>query len=84
MSMASSKTMTPHPLTARRVCAPPPLVRGEDKLAGWRGGGGSIFWKTPDTALYSTYVSTLWLYPSGNFSSLKYLMTTFPLVLLLQ
>jgi hypothetical protein len=21
--------------------------------------GGSIFWKTPDTALYSTYVSTL-------------------------
>ncbi len=22
-------------------------------------GGGSIFWKTPDAALYSTYVSTL-------------------------
>jgi hypothetical protein len=21
-------------------CVPPPLVRGEDKLAGWRGGGG--------------------------------------------
>ncbi len=40
--------------------APPPLVRGEGTLAGWRGGGGSIFWKTPDTALYSTYVSTLW------------------------
>jgi hypothetical protein len=39
---------------------PPPLVRGEDTLAGWRGGGGSIFWKTSDTALYSTYVSTLW------------------------
>ncbi len=37
------------------VCTPP-LVRGEDTLAGWRGGGGSIFWKTPDTALYSTYV----------------------------
>jgi hypothetical protein len=37
-----------------------PLVRGEDTLAGWKGGGGgSIFWKTPDTALYSTYVSTL-------------------------
>jgi hypothetical protein len=34
-------------------------VRGEDILAGWRGDGGSIFWKTPDTALYSTYVSTL-------------------------
>jgi hypothetical protein len=28
-------------------------------LAGRRGGGGSIFWKTPDTALYSTCVSTL-------------------------
>jgi hypothetical protein len=25
------------------------------------GGGGSIFWKTPDTALYSTKVSTLWV-----------------------
>jgi hypothetical protein len=30
-----------HPLTARRVCTipPPPLVLGEDTLAGWRGGG---------------------------------------------
>jgi hypothetical protein len=37
---------------------PPPLVRGEDTLAGWS--GGSIFWKTTGTALYSTYVSTLW------------------------
>ncbi len=32
---------------------PPPLVRGEDTLAGWKGGGGSIVRKTPDTALYS-------------------------------
>ncbi len=32
---------------------------GDDTLAGWRGGGGSIVWKTPDTALYSIYVSTL-------------------------
>jgi hypothetical protein len=38
---------------------PPPLVRGEDTLGGWRGGGGSIVRKTPDTALYSIYVSTL-------------------------
>ncbi len=30
------------------------------------GGGGSIFWKTPDTALYSTYVSTLWPYVSAD------------------
>jgi hypothetical protein len=28
------------PLTARRVCTPPPLVRREDTLAGWRGGWG--------------------------------------------
>jgi hypothetical protein len=32
---------------------PPPLVRGEDTLAGRRGDGGSIFWKVPDTDLYS-------------------------------
>jgi hypothetical protein len=45
---------TLHPLTARRV-------KGEDTLAGWRGGGGSIVRKTPDTSLYSIYVSTLCL-----------------------
>jgi hypothetical protein len=43
---------------------PPPLVLGEDTLARGRGGWGSIFWKTPDTALYSTYVNTLCLYSS--------------------
>ncbi len=64
--LASSKILTPHPLTARRVCNPPPLVKGEDTLAGWRGGGGSIVRKTPDTALYSIYVSTLWLIQSRN------------------
>jgi hypothetical protein len=53
------RNIDPPPLTARRVCTPLPLVRGEDKLAGWRGSGGSIVWKTPDTALYSIYVSTL-------------------------
>jgi hypothetical protein len=48
------KYCPPIPLTARRVCTPTPLVRGEDTLARGRGGGGSIFWKTSDTALYST------------------------------
>ncbi len=38
--LASSEKLTPHPLTARWVCTPPPLVRGEDTLDGWRGGGG--------------------------------------------
>jgi hypothetical protein len=54
------QNIDPHSLTARRVCTPPPLVLGEDTFAGWRG-GGSIFWKTLDTALYSSYVITLWI-----------------------
>jgi hypothetical protein len=44
----------------------PPLVRGEDTLAAWRGGGGSVVRKTPDTALYSIYVSTLWVSLSAS------------------
>jgi hypothetical protein len=49
-----------HPPSLPGECVPPPpLVQGEDTLAGWRGGGGSIVRKTPDTALYSIYVSTL-------------------------
>jgi hypothetical protein len=64
--LASSEILTspPHPLTARRVCNPPPLVRGEDTLAGWRRGGGSIVFGRLQTLLCtlqsSTYVSTLW------------------------
>ncbi len=60
--LASSELLTlppPHPLTARRVCTTPPLVRGKDTLARGRGGGGSIVRKTPDTALYS-YVLCAW------------------------
>jgi hypothetical protein len=57
--LASSKLLNPHPLAARWVCIPLPFVRGEDTLAGWSGGGGSIVRKTPDTALYSIYVGTL-------------------------
>ncbi len=43
--LASSKIFfypppPPHLLTARRVCSPQPLVRGEDTLDGWRGGEG--------------------------------------------
>jgi hypothetical protein len=55
--LASSEILTPHPLTARRVCTSLPMVWGEEILAGWRGGGGSIVRKTLDTALYSLYVS---------------------------
>ncbi len=54
LCLASSELLTPHPLSALQV-------RGEATLAGWRGVGGSIVRKTPDTALYSIYVSTLYL-----------------------
>jgi hypothetical protein len=52
--LAFSKILTPNPLTARRVCTPR-LSCGLDTLSGWRGGGGgSILWYTPDTALNFT------------------------------
>jgi hypothetical protein len=34
---------------------------GRTHSLGGEGGEGSIFWKTPDTVLYSTYISTLWV-----------------------
>ncbi len=40
---------------------PPHQRRGRTHSLGGEGGGGSIFWKTPDTALYSTSASTLWV-----------------------
>ncbi len=57
--LAFSKILSPHPPQRPVSGYPPPLERGEDTLAGWRGGGASIFWKTSDTALYFMYVSTL-------------------------
>jgi hypothetical protein len=55
--LASSELLTPHPLTPWRVCTPPPLVRGEDTLAEWRGGagGGLIVRKTLQTLLCTLY-----------------------------
>ena len=51
--LESSKILTPHPL-------PPGLwYGGRTHSLGGEGDGGSIFWKTPDTALYSIFVSTL-------------------------
>jgi hypothetical protein len=56
------RNIDPHPLTAWRVCTPTDLVRGEDTLAGWRGGGGSIV-SSEDarhySVLYILYVSTV-------------------------
>ena len=44
------------PPTGRRVCNPAFGAGGQATFAGWRGDGGSIVRKTPDTALYSTYI----------------------------
>ncbi len=40
LRLASSKILTPHPPRRPASVYPPPLVRGEDTLAGWRGGWG--------------------------------------------
>jgi hypothetical protein len=53
------QTIDPPPPHRPASVYPPSLVRGEDPLAWGKGGGGSIVWKTPDSALYSAYVSTL-------------------------
>ncbi len=51
MSVVFRKYWPPPPHRPASVY-PPPLVRGEDTLAGWKGDGGSIFWKTLYIALY--------------------------------
>ncbi len=54
LCIASSKILTPHPLSARRVCPPPPPPN-----KGVEGGGVNI-WKTRDIGLasYSNNLST--------------------------
>jgi hypothetical protein len=56
------RNIDPHPLTPGE-CVPPRLWWGGGRThsLGGEGVGGSIVRKTPDTALYSVYVSTLWL-----------------------
>jgi hypothetical protein len=54
LCLASSKILTPHPPHS------PASVRVRKHSLGGEGGGGSIVWKTPDTALCSTCISTLW------------------------
>jgi hypothetical protein len=65
--LASSKIWTPPPPHRPASVYLPPLVRGEDTLAGWRlerGMGGQYFGRrqTLLCSLYSTYVSTLRTY----------------------
>ncbi len=62
LRLPKSKILTPHPpLPPASVTSPPPPNKGgEYTFAGWRGGGGSIFWKTRDIGLpsYSNNLST--------------------------
>jgi hypothetical protein len=61
------QNIDPHPLTARRVCTPRLLWGGGRKhLLGGEGVGGQYFDILEDapTALYTTYVNTLWLFHS--------------------
>jgi hypothetical protein len=64
LCLASSKILTPHPPLRLASVYPPPLLRGEDRLAGTPGGegdGGSIFWKTREIGLPSySKICTLW------------------------
>jgi hypothetical protein len=54
------QNIDPPPPSLPGECVPPRhWCGGEDTLARGRGWWGSIVWKTPDTALYSIYVSTL-------------------------
>jgi hypothetical protein len=56
---------SPSPLIAGECVSPAFGAGGRTHSLGGEGGGGSIFLKTSDTALYSTYVSTLWSNPFG-------------------
>jgi hypothetical protein len=57
------QNIDPPTLSPPGECVPPRLWCGgkTHSLGGEGMGRGSIVWKTPDTALYSVYVSTLWL-----------------------
>jgi hypothetical protein len=61
LCLASSKILTPHPPHRPASVHPRLWCGGRTHSLDGEGGGGSIFWKTPDTTLYSTYVRTLWI-----------------------
>ncbi len=68
--LSSFNILTPHP-----PLRSPPLLRGEDRLAGRRGGWGSIFWKTREIGLPSySKICTLWfnvMYNAGVYDRLS-------------
>ncbi len=53
------QNIDPPPPSPHGECVPPRLCcGGRTHSPGGEGGGGSIFWKTQDTALYSTYIES--------------------------
>ncbi len=65
LCLTSSKILTPHPPHCPASVYPPPLVRGEDKLAGWRRGWGVNILKDAghSSVLYICKCFVLWLLP---------------------
>jgi len=60
LCLASSKILTPQPLSTQRICPyPVPKAGGYTTLAGKWGSGRSIFWKTPDIGLASYSIISL-------------------------
>ncbi len=59
--LASSELLTPHPSHRPASVNPPAFGAGGGHTRWVERGWGSIVRKTPDTALYSIYVSTLYL-----------------------
>ncbi len=59
LCLASSKILTPQPLSTQRVCPPPVPKAGEYTHARKWGSGRSIFWKTLDIGLASYSIISL-------------------------
>ncbi len=58
-----------------------PFGTWDDTLAGWKGRGWSICWKTPDTVLYSTYIRKYFVLLCQRFSVGEEVCLVFPTVL---
>ncbi len=82
LCLASFKILTPSP---PGECVPPAFVAGgRTHSPGGEEGGGSVFWKTQDTAVYSTYIESslirygrIWYYYFRSFCNIFYLPVYF-------
>jgi hypothetical protein len=55
------QNIDPPPPSPPGECVPPAFVAGGGHTRRVVRGVGSIFWKTQDTALYSTYIESSWV-----------------------